>query len=95
MAKNVYGFIAKRHPQPYKYEKFFSSWSGMYKGKDGKEYMIEAVPHFLALRKEDAEVHEYLVLRRDEDCRRIIGRSKTQKGAIEILSKYVEFKPKQ
>jgi hypothetical protein len=53
--------------------------------------MIEAVPYYLALNKNGAEVMEYQVIRRDEDCRRVVGKSKTQKGAIEILSKYCNF----
>lgn len=89
MAKNQYGFLSKKYPQPKKYDLLFSSWNAIYNGNDGKEYMIEAVPHYLAFNKNGAEVMEYQVLRQDEDGRRIMGRSKTQKGAIEILSKYL------
>ena len=91
MAKNQYGFLSNRYPQPKKYELIFCSWNAVYNGNDGKEYMIEAVPHFLALNKNGAKVMEYQVIRRDEDCRRVVGRSKAQKGAIEILSKYCTF----
>lgn len=89
MAKNQYGFISNRYKQPIKYELIFCSWNAVYNGNDGKKYMIEAEPHYLALNKNGAEVMEYQVLRQDEDCRRAMGRSKTQKGAIEILSKYL------
>jgi len=91
MAKNQYGFMSKRYPRPKKYDRIFSSWDAIYNGKDGKEYMIEADYSHLAAISEGARIEQYLVLRQDEDCRRVIGRSKTQKGAIEILSRYCNF----
>lgn len=92
MAKNSYGFISKRYPQPIKYDLIFCFWNAIYRGRDGKEYMIEAVPSCLCTAKLDADIDHYEVIRRDEDCRRQLAWGiKSQKQAIEIISKYCDL----
>lgn len=91
MAKNQYGFISNRYKQPIKYELIFANWCGVYRSeKDGKTYYLEAIPSYLAFNKQGAEVWRYQVTWQDVDCRRSIGGLyKTQKDAIEVLSKYL------
>ena len=89
MAKNNRGFILKRYPQPLRYQELFCYWNAIYQGRDGKEYMIEAKPHFLCGEKLGALIDHYKVLRREETCRRVLADNiKSQKQAIEILSRY-------
>ena len=91
MAKNDYGFVCKRYRQPYKYDLIFSKYNAVYHTKNGREVMIEAVPHFLAMLRPGLDVDHYDVLIREPDCRRVIRSGlKSQKAAIEIIEKLIE-----
>ena len=93
MAKNSYGFINKRYPQPIKYDLIFASWNAIYRGRNGKKYMIEARTSFFKLQHNNNEIEYYNVLMQDEDCRRQLNPRplKTQKAAIELISKFCDL----
>lgn len=91
MAKNNYGFICSRYRQPYMYDLIFSKYNAKYHTKNGREVMIEAVPHFLSILRPGANVDHYDVLIQEPDCRRVIRSGlKSQKAAIEIIEKLIE-----
>ena len=92
MPKNVCGFVPKRYRQPLYYKELFRMWNAVYRSKNGKEYHLQARPHFLKSEWEGADIDHYEILRQDEDCRRSIGREyKSMKAAFEKLDKLIEI----
>lgn len=89
MAKNVIGFVPKKYRQPDYYKELFCSWNAVYLTDDGREYHVEACPHFLVSEKMGARIDTLYLLVQCPDCRRQLGEYKTFKACFEALEKRI------
>lgn len=91
MAKNCYGFIPKKYPQPAYYKELFSHYNAVYYSETDREFHVEALPHYLCSNPIGARIDNFLILEQTPTHRRKIGGPfKTMKAAMEQLQKWLE-----
>lgn len=89
MAYNVIGFVPKKYRQPDYYKELFLMWNAVYLTDDGREYHVQARPHFLSSNYEGARIENLELLVQCSDCRRKIGEYKTFKACFEALERRI------